>query len=652
MKFQLRQTPTLTVLISIHLVFISGIYTIWTGILLSQRFFNLLSQSFLNFLNILSYFNISSLIFWIIGVLFLLSGYYMLQQESRENGMYLALGTGITLLLWFSMTAGLSLGLLFYGIFPIIGGVLALRTISKSRKQIWVRRIKGFWEDFSHNKIGLLGLVIILGYIAVAFLQPVLAIYDPEERSLAEAYATPEWMTIFNPALNSLPRTTNYNLTWQNSTVLPQGVTVEHVGKEWTTRYQGNESVVVAFYTIFSYQYSPPRTFYYQFYWKSKLGFVAGKATLRYSLELNLTTPAGKVYPVWDQHWWKYRISSCLLRNPFWKAGDPADTFRYPGMTQYKAGYEGVKKKWGHIPLWDFDSSQQVYITHSSLAERLGYQAFEESKVSTNLFTPPGNNYTLQLYITFMPIRDNASCNITFSKVDLHVPGLLWGLLGTEKFGRDVWSRVVSGARVSIAVGIAAAVISVAIGVVVGVVSGYFGGIVDEGLMRLVDILLCLPLLPLLMLFVSLFGNSILYIILLIALFGWLGSSRMIRSQILSLRELPFVECAKASGASSLYIMFRHLVPNVMPIAMTDLILSVPGAILFEAALSFLGFGDPRTPTWGREFSYMQTLNAWQEGAWWWIIPPGLAITFLCVGFVFFGHALDEIINPRLRRRR
>jgi len=636
MRFQLQEAPTLTVLISIHLVFLSGIYSIWTGILMWQQAIN--PWSFL---------------FWLVGVLFFLSGYYTLKRESRENGMYIALGMGLTMLLWFYMTIGISLSVLFYAIFPIIGGGLTLRILPKARKQIWLRRIKGFWEDFSHNKIGLLGLGIILLYIAVAFLQPVLAIHNPDEQNLADKYAMPEWITIFKPELNSLPRTTDYNMTWQNSTALPESVTVEQVRKEWIIQYRGNESVVIPFYTTFSYPYSPPKNFYYEFSWKSKIGFVTGRATTRYSLELNLTTPAGKVYPIWDQHWWRYRISSCALTNPLWRRGiDPPETFKYPGLQQYtNTSYEEIKKKWGHIPLWNFDSSQQVYLTNPILTERLGYQPYMVSEMTSAVFASKGN-YTLQLYITFMPLRDNATCNITVSSVDLHVPGLLWGLLGTEAYGSDVWSRVVSGARVSIAVGLAAAFISVAIGAVVGVVSGYFGGIVDEALMRFVDILLCLPLLPLLMLFVSLFGPNILYIIVIIALFGWLGLSRMVRSQVLSLRELPFVECARASGASSTYIMFRHLIPNIMPIAITDLILSVPGAILFEAALSFLGFGDPRTPTWGREFSYMQTLLAWEEGAWWWIIPPGLAITFLCVGFVFFGHALDEIVNPRLRRRR
>jgi peptide/nickel transport system permease protein len=120
----------------------------------------------------------------------------------------------------------------------------------------------------------------------------------------------------------------------------------------------------------------------------------------------------------------------------------------------------------------------------------------------------------------------------------------------------------------------------------------------------------------------------------------------------LTLRELPFIESARASGASSSYLLIRHLIPNVFPIAMASLVLSVPGAILTEAALSFLGFGDPFAPTWGKMLHEAQSEGSFHALAWWYIVPPGLAITFLCVAFVFIGHALDEIVNPRLRRRR
>jgi len=157
--------------------------------------------------------------------------------------------------------------------------------------------------------------------------------------------------------------------------------------------------------------------------------------------------------------------------------------------------------------------------------------------------------------------------------------------------------------------------------------------------------------LPLLLALIFLFGTSIWYMVLLIAVFGWLGLSRVVRSQVLYLREMSFVECAKASGASKFYIMFRHLIPNVFPITFASLVLSVPGAIITESVLSFLGFGDPRAATWGRMLNHAFGFGAFGRLAWWWILPPGLAITFICLSFVFIGHAVDEMVNPRLRRR-
>jgi peptide/nickel transport system permease protein len=280
--------------------------------------------------------------------------------------------------------------------------------------------------------------------------------------------------------------------------------------------------------------------------------------------------------------------------------------------------------------------------------------ATDSEGLSQKLFQEPGN-YSFRSYLFIAPLTPGKPMNFyaEISSAEVKVKGLLWGLMGTDHLGRDIWSRIVAGVKISLAIGLASAVASSFIGVLVGVVAGYLGGTTDELLMRLVDILLCLPVLPLLIVLVAMYGQNVWYIVILIAVFGWQGLSRVIRSQVLSIREAAFVECATASGASRTYIMIRHLVPNVLPIVLSDFVLSVPGGIMTEAGLSFIGFGDPKTPTWGREFNIM-----WNEGgafsvfAWWWIIPPAVAITMLCLAFVFLGHAVDEIVNPRLRRRR
>lgn len=269
-----------------------------------------------------------------------------------------------------------------------------------------------------------------------------------------------------------------------------------------------------------------------------------------------------------------------------------------------------------------------------------------------HLIFPEKGDYRLLLHMSFTPEADRGSCKIIIEDTAFFIPGLLHGILGTDNVGADVLSQVIYGARISLAIGLLAAAVSTSLGILIGIMAGYMGGVVDEITMRIVDILLCLPALPLLLALVFLFGKSVWYIVLLISIFGWQGLSRLVRSLVLSLRETAFIECARASGASRFYIMTKHLVPNVLPVAFASMVLSVPAAILTEASLSFLGFGDPAAPTWGRMLQQAFGFGAFKALAWWWIIPPGLALTGLCLAFVFMGHAVDEVINPRLRRRR
>jgi ABC-type dipeptide/oligopeptide/nickel transport system permease subunit len=664
-------------IISSILLFVCAIFAMWIG---ASKLIIITSLGGIHLGNILGIVDI------VVAIILIASGYSTLRRN-LENGLFVALFTGFIFTIWYYMRYEINLALIFEGIVPVAAGLMVLPELKNTTKRIWYRRIKGFWEDFSHNKIGLVGLGIILIYVIVAFTQPILATNDPDQTGLAEKYAMPEWITFFNPALGNLPRTTDYTLDWQwNNASLPAGVTINWTmtsdGKQWAIRYQGNESVVVPIYLKYNYPYDVPTNFYYQWTWGAQPALDAlRKGTARYSLELNLTAPNGRVIPVWDQHWWRYKAATCMLPNPYYKPGvNPPEMYWYPGGQDplvRKYGYQYyyhykeniwdanytlqpcyiVYEKWGiPIPTWEFSSTKEQvhYTTTQYTPMRLGYEADETNAASADLFSSPGE-YTMTFYVAFESTKPNiaGSCEVTMSDFKVHVPGRLWGLLGTEEYGRDVWSRLIWGTRVSLAVGLAAAIISVSVGVLIGLVAGYYGGFVDEVLMRVVDILLCLPLLPILMLLITMLQQrSILYIVLLIAVFGWQGLARMVRSQVLSLREMPFVECAVASGASRPYIIFKHLLPNVMPIALSDLVLSVPSAILLEAALSFIGFGDISTPTWGREYAMMQIEGANPSDAWWWMLPPGIAITILCVGFVFLGHAIDEIVNPRLRRRR
>ncbi len=225
-------------------------------------------------------------------------------------------------------------------------------------------------------------------------------------------------------------------------------------------------------------------------------------------------------------------------------------------------------------------------------------------------------------------------------------------LLGTDAMGRDIFSQLIWGSRIALIVGFGAAFFSVLTGVLVGVVSGYFGGWIDSVLMRFTDVILVMPFLPLIIVFTSLMGPSIWNIILAITLVGWPGTARIIRSQVLSLKERPFIDAARVTGASNTRIMIKHIVPNVMPLAFLYMTFAVTGAILGEASLSFIGLGDPTTMSWGMMLYSISHGSGYTLTAWWWLLPPGLAITFLVLGFFLVGRAFEEIINPRLRRRR
>lgn len=221
-------------------------------------------------------------------------------------------------------------------------------------------------------------------------------------------------------------------------------------------------------------------------------------------------------------------------------------------------------------------------------------------------------------------------------------------LMGTTNHGEDVLSQVLVSARVSILVGLLAAVIAVFIGSNVALVSAYYGGWVDDILMRLVDIAYGLPFLPFVIVLVFIFGTSIENIILVIALILWRDSARVIRSEVLTQKQRPYVESAKAVGASDLRIMYRHIFPNVLPLVGLYTAFAVAYAVIYEASLAFLGFGDPELYSWGQ-----MLFQAYHSGgirfAWWWVVPAGVSIMLLVASVFFIGRSLEEITNRELR---
>ncbi|MGD8369464.1 MAG: ABC transporter permease [Desulfobacterales bacterium] len=222
--------------------------------------------------------------------------------------------------------------------------------------------------------------------------------------------------------------------------------------------------------------------------------------------------------------------------------------------------------------------------------------------------------------------------------------------LGTDFIGRDIFSQLLAGARIAFMVGLSAALMSIVVGTLIGMVSGYAGGLTDTMLMRLADMIMVMPTLLVVLILSSLFGQLRIWtIVVLIALFRWPGVSRVIRSQTLTLKHRPFIEAARVAGASHLRILFRHIFPNVLPLALLYMTFRVTSAIVIEAALAFLGFGDPGTVSWGMMLQWV-----WKTGhmfqAPYWLLPPGVCISLLTLSFYMLGRAMEEVLDPRLRK--
>jgi peptide/nickel transport system permease protein len=221
--------------------------------------------------------------------------------------------------------------------------------------------------------------------------------------------------------------------------------------------------------------------------------------------------------------------------------------------------------------------------------------------------------------------------------------------LGTDELGRDIFRATLAGSRISLAVGLLATAISILVGTIVGLVAGYYPGFWGNLLMRLTDFFLVLPLLPLIIILAAIFGQSFFITILVIGLTSWPSTARIVRSQVLSLRERQFVERVRAMGATDFRILGIHILPNVLPLIFANTVLVIAGSILSEATLAFLGLGDPVRVSWGTMLHFAFVAGAAGRGAWWYLAPPGIGIVLVVLGFILTGHTLDGILNPRLR---
>jgi peptide/nickel transport system permease protein len=221
--------------------------------------------------------------------------------------------------------------------------------------------------------------------------------------------------------------------------------------------------------------------------------------------------------------------------------------------------------------------------------------------------------------------------------------------LGLDGGGADMIKLLVAGTRVSLLVGFCAALVSAFIGGTVGLLSGFYGGKTDTILMRMTDYVLVIPDIPLMIVAAALFGRSLTNIIIIIGIIYWTTTARLIRAQVKSVRERVYVKRAQALGAGNRRLIFKHVLPQVMPLLIANTVLLVAYAIFAETFITFLGLGDPSVISWGRLIENAFTDDAILNDAWWAIIPPGVCVTLVVLGATLFGQSLEDALNPRLR---
>jgi len=503
--------------------------------------------------------------------------------------------------------------------------------------------MKRFSKELIQNKKALFGLLIIVFYSAIGIFAPLLTPYDPtrsEDWGLAGALSAPEWFMDLGLGANLSKnlRLENYfsapdeTLEWTFSSTAVKDCFMQSISGVGNPDGSGPGSIAI---TYERQEQEPPQGKVYA-YIRKQFDFPFDGHPNRILIKmavsvLGTTAKTGELDIPVDIRIFLERIEE-----------NRTVTYSLPAKTGPEIKHSPVTS----IPTL---ANWQLFTSDSSmLSAELRWITIER-----DVF-PRKGKYVLCFEVAFNDLavsNRRRKTTALFDDLEMRLYGTSWGLLGTDQLGRDVFTQFMHGARISLIVGLLSAVLSVTIGLFFGLTAGYLGGLTDEIMMRFNDMLLVLPGLPLLIVLMAVLGPSMWNIILLLGLLGWNGFARVVRSQTLSLKERPFIEAAVAIGASKFYIIRRHIVPNVMALVYITLATSVPGAIVAEAALSWLGLFDPHRMSWGR---ILRDINATPGAAvkWWWMLPPGLSIAALSVAFILIGYGLDEILNPKLRERR
>jgi len=486
--------------------------------------------------------------------------------------------------------------------------------------------MKGAFIEALRMKSGLVGFGILASLLAVTVITPLFAPFDVVRQWSNVDYwqdnprwAAPEWVHYFtgrkDPTNTFFDPSTFRSVVTRTTTILPDGTTFNlttvEASKKFFWDFDDFPSELSAYVTA-SFPGATPN--------------VTGQSPF---IVINWTRP--------DQ-----QVINLVTRSIPGREQNVTTTYHFSSSTGAAQGVIRKIQNWvvreGVIP--------EPIVNNASVQPHVALFAQNDSAQldparSAHLLR---GTYQLVVRYTGFGLTDTMS-------IGLKIYGTVFGLAGTDDQRRDLMTGLLWGAPVALAFGVAAAVVVVLIQTVLGAISGWYGGGIDEAIQRSAEVFLIIPILPILIIIQLVFHRpGIVAILFVVVAFGIVGSTtKVVRSIVLQIREEQFVEAAQSYGASRLRILFRYIMPRVMPYAFALVALSVPAFIFLEASLSFLGLGDPTLPTWGATLGNAYNGSALYYGYWWWVAFPTLGIVYTAIGFSLLGYAFDKVINPRLR---
>jgi len=492
------------------------------------------------------------------------------------------------------------------------------------------------------------GIALILIFVILGGLADIISQYDPEQEWLADAFATPEWVAPPHVPRNIEKLFATFQVV--NETVDP-GVSVEYLNLSSGIKVRisgvGKALITLKPTDYLYYPYNPAKTL-----------------ALRTRVTVQNTTTT--------MPWYNLQIfiinTDLLSRNATLRVRTrdgstliPRGTFLAVDLVKERIGwfYEYVNLR--YYPY----RTLSIVLPNPIINRMQPYydpvlENFEAINAAKELLLESDTYISLLVNITYycnpadfiMRCSRDSGLEIYLEPIVVRVYGMTFGILGTDYLGQDVWSQFVHGARGAIVLGLSVATAIIILGFIVGLVLGFkYGSVIDHIGTFISDNVMLIPTLPLILATGLVYGRSLVVIFTVLILLSWPGTARVIRNWTVALREAPFVEAARCIGAGTRRILFRHIAPQLIPYLVYRIVMGIPGVIMIEAALQLIGFGDPRAPTWGRMLGDAYRQGAFLENAWWWFGPPILGIIAISLGFVLLGIALDEIVNPRLRRR-